>query len=116
MADPTASGVPSLDEFLTEVKPLNPDASNSELIDAYHQQFGTTPTADAPRATLPSYDEFKPEVKRLNPTATNSEIHQAWQDEFGVMGAREKKPTFSDAFGSGLKQGFAGVKERESKQ
>jgi len=32
--------VPSLDEFLSDAQPLNPDATNAELIDAYRTQYG----------------------------------------------------------------------------
>lgn len=108
MAEPY---IPSLDEFLSDAKPLNPNATNAELIDAYHQHFGVERQEAAPRATLPTFEEFKAEAQPLNPDATTDELHQAWQDNFGVLGARETKPSFWDSFKQGAKQGWIGLQE-----
>lgn len=105
--------IPSLDEFLAEVKPLNPTYSNTELIDAYHSHFGVPRTEPKPRATLPTFEEFNAETKPLNPLSTKAERHQAWQDNFGVMGAREKKPGFWESVKEGLKKGGYNVLEAE---
>lgn len=107
-----AANIPTLDEFLATVGPLNPDASNKDLIDAYQTHFGVTTPAPETRATLPSLEEFTQTLKPLNPGATDEDLRQAWQDKFGVLGAREKKPSFTESVGSGFEQGLLGLKEQ----
>lgn len=107
-----AANIPTLDEFLATVGPLNPDASNKDLIDAYQTHFGVTVPAPETRSTLPSLEEFTNTLRPLNPGATDDDLRQAWQDKFGVLGAREKKPSFTESVGSGFEQGLLGLKEQ----
>lgn len=107
-----AANIPTLDEFLATVGPLNPEASNKDLIDAYQTHFGVTVPPPETRATLPSLEEFTQTLKPLNPGATDDDLRQAWQDKFGVLGAREKKPTFTESVKGGFEQGLLGLKEQ----
>lgn len=102
--------VPSLDEFLSDAKPLNPDATNAELIDAYRSQYGGVPE-QSPKNDLPTFEQFRTDARPLNPSASDARLKEAWQENYGVLGAREKKPGFWDAFSSGLKQGGIGLQE-----
>jgi len=102
--------VPSLDEFLSDARPLNPDATNADLIEAYRSQYGGIPE-QAPQNDLPTFEQFRTDARPLNPSASEDRLRQAWQENYGVLGAREKKPGFWDAFSSGLKQGGIGLQE-----
>lgn len=102
--------VPSLDEFLSDARPLNPDATNAELVDAYRSQYGGVPE-QTPKDDLPTFEQFRTDARPLNPSASDARLKEAWQENYGVLGAREKKPGFWDAFSSGLKQGGIGLQE-----
>lgn len=103
--------IPSFDEFLAETKPLNPEATNADFIQAYQDHFGVSIGEQETKSQLPSYEQFRKDTRPLNPTATDDDIKQVWQQNFGALGAREKTPSFGESFIEGVKGGFESVKE-----
>lgn len=80
----------TLDEFLTKARPLNPDYTDNELIQAYQDRYTTPPTQTVSAAPLMTLDEFLPKARKLNPDYSDEELTSAWQEKYGDRGAREK--------------------------
>src|SRR5574343_1396980 len=80
----------TLDEFLTKARPLNPDYTDNELIQAYQDRYTTPPTQTVSAAPLMTLDEFLPKARKLNPDYSDEELTSACQENYRDRGAREK--------------------------
>lgn len=79
----------SVEDFLAKARPLNPDYSDDELIQAYHEQYTPRPTQTVSPEPLMTLDQFMPKARALNPGYSDEELQQAWQEKYGARGARE---------------------------
>ena len=103
-APPVATDRPSLDQFIADIKPLNPGYSDEQLSAAYQTRFAERPK------DLTTWEDFRNEVKPLNPDYSDDQIKEAWQQQFGQFGAPEKNKTFGENLsetGRQLAAGFA---------
>lgn len=96
----------TLDEFLTKARPLNPEYSDSELIQAYQERYAQAPTQTVSPAPLMTLEEFLPKAKKLNPEYSDDELTAAWQEKYGARGAREQD---QGDLGRGFKESFQQV-------
>ena len=84
-----ATDHPSLEQFIADVKPLNPGYSDEQLASAYQTRFAERPK------DLRTWEDFHNEVKPLNPDYSDDQIKEAWQQQFGQFGAREENSSLT---------------------
>lgn len=106
-APPIADHRPSLDEFLQETTPLNPHASQNDLIAFWSKNLAPHVAPSA----LPTFEDFAKEAAPLNPDATPEELKHYWQAAFGERGAREKARTVGDYVTNAAHEFVRGIAE-----
>lgn len=80
---------PTVEEFLSKARDLNPDYSDDELIQAYQDRYASTPEQTVSPKPLMTLSEFLPKAQALNPDYSEDELREAWQEKYGSRGARE---------------------------
>lgn len=77
--------MPTYDEFAARARSKYPDATETEMREAFAQKYGATPV----RAQGPSREEFTSRAMALYPDAAPDEIDAAYQQKYGAPAGTE---------------------------
>lgn len=88
---------PSLQEFLSAAKPLNPNVSDRQLRRYWALTY--SPYLGLHRSDLPTREAFLQAARSANPGVPDWRLKEYWEDVYGVLGAPDKDP-------GDLKRGF----------